>query len=934
MVGIPAGKLFQGTEPTWFFRQLQTVRKKGGSTRLRGVEIHAGRKHNRFDVTAWKVNGGIGLILEEAQQAASSEDDFSQSVNILDSITDAFFLLDADWNIAYLSPKAQQFLEKMNMSIDDLLGKNILKVFPAAAGSRGYALLQKVQNEDKELEFEEYYEPLKTWFEIHAHPMAGGISVYVRDITRRKLAEAAFLKLSNAVEQSADAVFVTDVEGVIEYINPAFETITGYKRGEVLGETPRMLGSSEGTAEFERMWRQVQAGEIFRAAVTNRRKNGEIYFADETITPVRNQEGIITHFVAILRDITERKRTEERFQALIENSTDGIAILDAEGTVQYTGPSTSRILGYRKENFSGRSAFEFVHPDDRRSTESAFRTLVKKPGHILTVQFRMKHLDGTWKWIEATVNNLLREPSLQALVVNYRDISDRKIIEEALRKSEIEYRNLFDRANDAIFIFEPNSEIILEANNRACDLYSFTKEELIGMSLKQLTKDVARGEQEINDLLRHKSSRNFETVHFNKTGHPIEMLVNSSVVEYSGRTAIMSIIRDVTELRRLEHQLRQAQKMESIGTLAGGIAHDFNNILSIILGYTSLLKRGKIDTAKYNESLDTITKAAKRGATLVKQVLTFARKTDIVFESVKLNDLLVDLSKLLSETFPKTIEFKFDLDPSLPTIIADSNQLHQVFLNLCVNARDAMPHGGSIQISSQMVRGSDLEVRFQNARQSEYVHIAVKDTGSGMDEETRSRVFEPFFTTKGQGSGTGLGLAVVYGIVDNHHGFIEIESAPGKGTTFHLYFPVQMRSLEPLHQGTESTEDLPRGTETILVVEDEQMLQFLVKELLESHGYTVLTADDGSEAIDVYIEKKDSIDLVLTDIGLPKLSGWDVCKKILALNPNALLIVASGYLDPNAKSDLKESKAKEFLHKPYLPEEVLNRVREVLDRSR
>ncbi len=909
------------------------VSRTGKTRNVSSVEIRIGRRSLSVDLSLWKAGKHVGMLLAPAKPE-SSEEDFSQSVNILDSITDAFFLLDAEWRFAYLSPKSDQFLSKMGLRIADLIGKNIWTAIPEAKETRGFGEFKKALETRSVMEFEEYFKPLKTWFEVFVHPIGSGLSVYVKDITRRKLAETAFLKLSNAVEQSADAVFVTGIDGTIEYVNPAFEAMTGFARSEALGKTPRILRSDDHDDSFFRqMWDQVLSGEVFRATLTNRRKSGELVYVEETITPVRDEQGTITHFVASLRNITERKQSEERFRALIEHSSDGIALLDQEGTVLYTGPSTNRILGYKNVDFTGRMAFEFVHPDDRDNTLRVFRSVANRPGQIVLLQYRMRHNNGTWRWIEATANNLLEEPNVHAVVVNYRDITDRKTMEEALRKSEIEYRNLFDRANDAIFIFEPYGETILEANDKACQLYGFTKEELLGMSLKAITKDVARGEQEIQDLLRHQSSRNFETVHFDKNGRPMEMLVNSSVVEYAGRTAIMSIIRDITELRRLEHQLRQAQKMESVGTLAGGIAHDFNNILSIILGYTSLLKRGKIDSSKFTDSLDTITKAAQRGAVLVKQILTFARKTDVVFESVKVNDLIADLVNLLGETFPKTTEFKLELDSSIPTIVADPNQLHQVFLNLSVNARDAMPRGGTITFFTKLVPGLSLQGRFPEARQSEYVHIAVSDTGTGMDEQTRMRIFEPFFTTKGQGSGTGLGLAVVYGIVNSHHGFIEVSSAMGKGSTFNLYFPVQMRAFEQLQPQEGSVEQVPRGDETVLVVEDELMLQALVKDLLMNHGYTVHTASDGAEAVELYQRLGKTIDLVLTDIGLPKLNGWDVCRKIVSLNPKAKVLVASGYIDPNAKSDLKDSAAKGFLHKPYLPEDILRQVRTVLDQS-
>lgn len=933
VVGKPFGRFFRNDSLASLNKELAKVARTGKTRHVAGMKLQSGKRSTTVDLTIWRISRGVGIALTESK-TESSEEDFSQSVNILDSITDAFFLLDGEWRFAYLSPKSEQFLSRLNLRIADLSGKNIWEAIPGATETPGFEQFRNALKNKTVVEFEEYFGPLKTWFEVHLHPIGNGLSVYVRDITRRKLAETAFLKLSSAVEQSADGVFVTGIDGIIEYVNPAFEAMTGYLRSEALGKTQRILMPGDRDEEmFKQMWSQVRSGETFRASVTNRRKDGNLIYVEQTITPVRDEAGTITYFVASLRDLTERKKTEERFRALVEHSSDALALLNQDGKVQYTGPSTSRILGYENEDFTGRMGFEFIHPEDRENARRTFAALVKRRGQIILLHYRMRHKNGTWKWIEATANNLLEEPNVRSVVVNYRDITDRKVMEEALRKSEIEYRNLFDRANDAIFIFEPHGETILEANDKACRLYGFTKDELLGMSLKSITKDVARGEQEIQDLLRLQSSRNFETVHFDKRGEPMEMLVNSSVVEYAGRTAIMSIIRDITELRRLEHQLRQAQKMESVGTLAGGIAHDFNNILSIILGYTSLLKRGRIDQAKFDDSLETITKAAQRGATLVKQILTFARKTDVVFESVKVNDQLTDLVKLLMETFPKTTEFNLELDSSLPTIVADANQLHQVFLNLCVNARDAMPRGGTITISTKLVPGTSLQDRFQDARQSEYVQISVKDNGMGMDDRTKTRIFEPFFTTKGQASGTGLGLAVVYGIVNSHHGFIEVESKPHKGTTFHLYFPVQMRTLETLEQKSGSAAEIPRGQETILVVEDELMLQALVKELLESHGYTVHTASDGAEAVEVYERSGKEIDLVLTDIGLPKLNGWDVCRRIVALNPGAKVLVASGYIDPSAKSDLKDSSARGFLHKPYLPEDILRQVRDVLDEA-
>jgi PAS domain S-box-containing protein len=789
------------------------------------------------------------------------------------------------------------------------------------------------------VDFEEYYQPLNTWFSVHAFPIGSGLAIYIRDITRRKLAEAAFLKLSNAVEQSADAVYITDTAGRIEYVNPAFERITGYARSESIGKTLHFLRPGESESEFyEELWRTTLSGQTFQSTQLYQRKSSEFYFAEETISPVKDSNGELSHLVATLKDITERKRSEdairqseERFRALVENSTDGIILLDTHQRVVYAGPSTNRILGYSSDQLVGQELAKLVSPEDHLIVRSLLESVLTEPRKTRTVQFRIKHQDDSWRWIEATGNNLLKEPSIHSLVLNYRDVTDRKWIEEALSKSEVEYRNLFERANDAILIIDPEGTTILEANTRACNLYGYPKEELVGRSFKSLTKEPGRLDDQIRRFLRDQAGQNYESIHFTKAGHAREMLVNSAIVEYAGQQAVLSICRDITDMKKLETQLRQAQKMESVGTLAGGIAHDFNNILSIILGYTSLLKRGRIDQAKTVESLDAITKAAQRGSTLVRQILTFARKTEILFESVNVNDVIRDLGKLLSETFPKTVVFELTLDDNLPSIVADANQMHQVFLNLCVNARDAMPGSGTLSLRTETVLSDSIVNRFPDAPQSEFVHVAVSDTGVGMDEVTKARIFEPFFTTKGQGQGTGLGLAVVYGIVNSHKGYLEVESAQGSGTTFHLYFPVQMRHFEQPLLDDSKLEEAPGGSETILVVEDEKSLLDLVQGLLQSKGYRVIPANDGQEAMDLYTKHCKEIALILTDIGLPRLSGWEVCRRINQIDGNAKIVVASGYLDPQAKSDLGNSAARDFIHKPYLPEEVLTRIRGVLD---
>jgi two-component system cell cycle sensor histidine kinase/response regulator CckA len=473
-------------------------------------------------------------------------------------------------------------------------------------------------------------------------------------------------------------------------------------------------------------------------------------------------------------------------------------------------------------------------------------------------------------------------------------------------------------------------------------IYGFTKEEAVGKT-PRILKGSTLTEDDYRDfwtlLLAGKSVRG-EIVNRTRSGKfiTVETSVNPVLDSGGSITGFIAVQNDITDRKKageerkaLEAQLFQAQKIESIGTLAGGVAHDFNNILGIILGHATLLDQNSDNPSSFLKSRDAIVSAVQRGASLVQQILTFARKTEVSFEPVNLNDTVVELAKLLEETFPKTITFSLRLAPNASYINADRTQLHQTLLNLCVNARDAMPDGGVLSIGTERIGGIQLQRRFTDAIEDGYVRISVSDSGMGMDEATRVHIFEPFFTTKPIGKGTGLGLAVVHGIMKSHHGFVDVESQPGNGATFSLYFPSSKLNHEA-HQSRKITgSEGVGGRETILVVEDEEALCDLVRALLESKGYRVLTAVDGEGAIKLYRAHSEDIALVLSDMGLPRLSGEDVFLQMKAINPDLKIILVSGYLEPEVKARLIKSGAKGFVQKPYVPLEVLERIRETLD---
>lgn len=384
------------------------------------------------------------------------------------------------------------------------------------------------------------------------------------------------------------------------------------------------------------------------------------------------------------------------------------------------------------------------------------------------------------------------------------------------------------------------------------------------------------------------------------------------------------------ERRELEKQLRESQKLESLGTLAGGIAHDFNNILSIIMAHNSLVRRREVDNPHIATCVDAIHLAVQRGSSVVRQLLTFARKTATDMQPVCVNEIVNELREIIWETFPKTIELTTHLESNIPAVSADKNQIHQALLNLLVNARDSMDGSGRLTVSTSFIDSKFVQLDDPEASPNGYVQVRVTDTGVGMDEQTRSRIFEPFFTTKDVGKGTGLGLAVVYGIVKEHLGYIKVDSKPGRGAAFEILLPVATDIL-----ATRSVSEKPAkvegGRETILVVEDEPSLRTVSSAVLKESGYKVLTASDGMEAVEQFNRHRDEIKLVLSDVGLPRMNGLEAVQKMLDMHPELKVIITSGYLDTTVRDQIKKSNIPHFLPKPFSLGDMLKMVRDAMD---
>jgi two-component system cell cycle sensor histidine kinase/response regulator CckA len=627
------------------------------------------------------------------------------------------------------------------------------------------------------------------------------------------------------------------------------------------------------------------------------------------------------------------RQSEGRYRHLIQSSPDAIVVY-ADGKLVIVNDAAARLAGAEKpDQLIGMAMMDFIHPDYREIVAERERRLTEEKREVPLVEEKLIRLDGVV--IDAEVSsipfNYQGRPGAQVVI---RDITERKRAEEALRESEERFRSLISSARDAIFTLSPEG-IITTLNPAFETITGWKCEEWINRSFTSIIHPddhrpaihnfgrLMKGEVVPVHELRIRTAKNtYVAGEFTLTPQRLHDRV----------VGMIGIARDITERKKLEENLRQAQKMESLGTLAGGIAHDFNNILAIILGHASLHKTEKDTPDKLSKSIEAIISATNRGAGLVRQLLTFARKAETLFESVRFNDTIQEIVKLLEGTFPKTIMVSTHLADNLPSISGDSTQISQVLINLCVNARDAMPSGGKLTLTTSVVERDIVKTRFSEASAATYVQVDIADTGFGMDEATKNRIFDPFFTTKERGKGVGLGLAVAFGIISSHNGFIYVDSSRGMGTTFHLLFPVPEHPPESVLAGAAAIAEIRGGNETILLVEDEDMLKDAVLEVLLSKGYTVLTASDGEEALKIYARHRAEIGLLLSDIGLPKISGDELFRNVKQMNPKIKAIFASGYLEPHLKSELLKAGVKDFIQKPYIHAEVLRKVRETLDR--
>ncbi|MFZ0825803.1 MAG: PAS domain S-box protein [Verrucomicrobiia bacterium] len=796
-----------------------------------------------------------------------------------------------------------------------------------------------------------------TMLDRYSSPVAGKDGKYYgriwtfRDITERKNTEKILRVQSTALEAAANAIVITDHLGTIQSVNPAFTALTGYTAQEAIGQNPRILKSGkQDEAFFRDLWQTISSGQVWSGVLTNRRKDGNLYVEEMTITPLRTADGVIVRYIAIKQDITARKlvenalRDSKRFlQSTLNALSSHIAILDEHGTIVEVNAAWKR---FASENiFLGRDqgvGDNYLKVCDSASglgceeaplVAAGIRAVMAGQSDEFQLEYPCHSAwEKRWFIVRAT---RFGGASAVRVVVAHENITARRQAENRVRQSEERYRSLIDNARDAIFTI--SSDGMFTSLNPATEtMGGFLRADWIGKPFAPMVHpdDLPLASEMFNRILTGKPAPVHEL-----RGHPslkrpalMEMTLAAQKDDSGKIIGVLGIGRDITERKRLEARLFQSQKMETVGKLAGGIAHEFNSILTAIIGQSELLLYDLPVGSPLAESAAEISKSAGRAATLTRQLLAYGRKQFLQPEILDLNRILTGMAGMVNHLMGGNVDMHIVPAPGLKAVKADAGQIEQVITNLAINARDAMPHGGKLTLETANVSfGPEGVDRYPELKPGDYVMLAITDTGTGMSAEVKARVFEPFFSTKGVGQGTGLGLSTCYGIIKQSGGHISIYSEMGRGTTFKIYLP-QVESLAKPSVVRLDSRDLPSGTETILLVEDDPALREMAATLLRRLGYTVLAAANGLEALSLKPPRDSGgIDLLFTDVVMPYMSGKELSERVRALSPHTRILFTSAYTENAILHQGVLNHGVALLEKPFTPSELARKLRDVLD---
>lgn len=759
----------------------------------------------------------------------------------------------------------------------------------------------------------------------------------------RRAAEASEAHFRAIFESSPVSIVLNKMsDQTFVAANAAFYQRNQLQEPELIGRTPAELGLVWDASTVAR-WSDVLVakGRVENMLITTHFKGvPTTYLISSVVIPWEGEMCVLT--MSIDFSVQERaenalRTSEEKLRLIVEQTGHMVYDLDiASGRIVWSG-AIEALLGYTAEAFQDTDVnawAELIHPDDRAEAsqllEDAIRTFA--PYDVL---YRFRRSDGSYVVMEdlgKALPDANGKPYRMLGVM--RDVTDRKRVEDALSASEMHFRTLFESASDAILLMKNN--LFIECNDKAEQMFGAPRHEIVGQSpiafSPKLQSDGQPSEVKALEKMSAASSgvaQFFEWTHIRRDGTPFDAEVTLNAIELADGPCTQAIVRDVTERKRIETQLRQAQKMEAVGLLAGGVAHDFNNLLQAIMGCAHLLLRKENLDREGRELAEEMLSASERAAGLTRQLLTFSRRQVIDLKPMCIGDVLRDLMKMLRRLLGETVAIEVDNNDNPLWIYADRGQFEQVVMNLCINARDAMPDGGTLRIRCTAENlAAPRPLAGGTLAQGDYVKVTVADAGTGIDAATIARVFEPFFSTKEQGKGTGLGLATVLGIVQQHGGGVDITSTPGAGTAVDVYLPrydgvsvAAPNAAPPV---------LPQGVGTVLLAEDEEHVLRLTGRLLQAAGYHVLKAANGLEALQVYRQNRNQIDLLLLDVVMPHMGGPAVLKELRAMGSTTPCIFASGYSEAEIHKDFVLSAGVELLQKPYTPEDLLLGIRRIL----
>jgi len=765
-----------------------------------------------------------------------------------------------------------------------------------------------------------------------------------QELTERKQAEEA-LRVSEErqrklFEEAQDGIFLADAEtAVIVDCNYEAAKLVNRDKSELIGQHQTILHPSRQTNEnFSETFQKhlgESEGQVLETQVIT--STGEI--KEVGIKASLLHIGDRKLLQGIFRDITSRKQSEkalreseEKYRTILESIEDGYYEVDLAGKFTFFNDSICKILGYTNDELMGMNNRQYTEKENAKRLYQTFNRVYKtgKPTKIFDWEIIRK--DTTKGHVEASVS-LIKDTEGQPIGFRgiVRDITEKKQVETNLIQTKNFLQNILNSSIDGIITTDLQGKIIY-ASPRTKDILGYDQEETISKKAHSFYGNGMEDAKLIMKELKEKGElRDHEMKFIRKDDTLIDINLSASLLrnEEGDVTGTLGIYRDITVKNMLENQLAQAQRMEALGTLAGGIAHNFNNLLMGIQGNASLMLLETNPVHPNYQRLKTIEKSVQSGARLTRQLLGYAREGRYEIKPISLNLLVKETSDTFSMA-KKEIRVHQELAQDLFGIKADQGQIEQALLNLYVNAADAMPGGGDLFLKTINITHKNMKKKPYKAKPGNYVLLTIRDTGTGMDKETMNRIFDPFFTTKGLAKGTGLGLASTYGIIKGHGGYIDVDSEKGQGTTFSIYLPASEKRIE---KTIKSTDQIIKGDGSILLVDDEEIVLDVGVQLLKVLGYTVLEAKGGREAVEIYRENKDKINMVLLDMVMPDMGGGEVYDKMKEINPDIKVLLSSGYsIDGRAEEILKRG-CNGFIQKPFNMKGISEKIREILDKG-